>query len=320
MNFLNVKNKKDFDKYALKIFNLQASENKIYKQYLAYLNCKPSLVKNIKDIPFLPISFFKKYPILTGENAIQKTFLSSGTTGMKSKHHVVNLKIYEKSFQASFEYFYGKIKEWTMVALLPNYLEQKNASLVYMVENLIVKTQKKESGFYLYDLEKLAENLKILEQKKRKTLLIGVSFALLDLAEKFPMQLKNTIIMETGGMKGRKKELIRNVLHQKIKKGLGVSEVHSEYGMTELLSQAYSQKNGLFKTPPWMKILIRDLTDPFKIIGKNKIGGINIIDLANIHSCAFIATEDLGRKKEKDFFEILGRFDDSQIRGCNLLL
>jgi hypothetical protein len=254
-------------------------------------------------------------------NEVQETFISSGTTGsVTSKHLVTDLSWYEKSYLKGFHHFYGDIKDYTILALLPNYLEREGSSLVYMVADLIEKSQKPASGFYLNTLKELSEKLKELDSNGKKVLLIGVSFALLELVERYKFNLKNTVVMETGGMKGRRKELIRDELHTLLKKGFGVSQIHSEYGMTELLSQAYSNQNGVFECPPWMKILTRDTEDALTIQPINKTGGINVIDLANYNSCSFIATQDLGRVSKNGSFEIIGRFDTSDIRGCNLMV
>ncbi len=317
----NLQTEVAFEKKALEVFRFQAKNNSIYRQFVAHLGIKPVSISSLIDIPFLPISFFKTHTVLSDNRPIKSTFLSSGTTGsIRSKHAVTDLNLYEKSFLTGFENFYGSISRFTILALLPNYLEKTDSSLVYMVAELIKKTNKIESGFYLHNLEELAKKLIKLDKKGEKVLLIGVSFALLDLIEKQKFQLKNTIIMETGGMKGRRKELIREDLHYRLKKGFGVHQIHSEYGMTELLSQAYSLGNGTFKTPNWMKIIIRDTENPLSILPHQKAGGINIIDLANINSCSFIATQDLGKTRKDGSFEVLGRFDNSDIRGCNLLV
>ena len=316
-----IKTPDEFLKKALETFRFQAKNNAVYKEFIHLLGIDVSEVKQLHQIPFLPIQFFKSKTIVSDKSAIQETFYSSGTTGMElSKHYVTDLNLYQQSYTQGFQHFYGSIKDYTILALLPNYLERKGSSLVYMVNDLIKKTEKKESGFYLNNLEDLAKKLTDLDAKGKKTLLIGVSFALLDLIEKHQFQLNNTIIMETGGMKGRRKEIIRQELHQLLQKGFGVDKIHSEYGMTELLSQAYSNGNGIFKTPNWMKILIRDTEDAFTIFPHNKTGGINVIDLANRNSCSFIATQDLGKTFKNGTFEILGRFDNSDIRGCNLMI
>ena len=311
----------EFKKTALELFAFQAKYNVVYRTFLNYLKCDINSVKRLNQIPFLPIQFFKTHQILSSNNKIEKLFLSSGTTGLvQSKHYVTDLKVYEQSFRNGFEYFYGNIKDYTILALLPSYLEREGSSLIYMVNDLIEQSEKPKSGFYLNNLEELATNLKDLNKNNEKILLIGVSFALLELVENFKFQLKNTIIMETGGMKGKRKELIREELHEFLSNGFGVNKIHSEYGMTELLSQAYSKGNGIFECPPWMKILTRDTEDALTILPQGKSGGINVIDLANVNSCAFIATQDLGKTYKNSTFKVLGRFDNSDIRGCNLMV
>lgn len=316
-----IQNQNDFNELALIVFKFQFENNKVYRSFCDLINRHPSDVKKIQDIPFLPIQFFKSHNILSTLSPTQISFTSSGTSGKQtSTHHITDLKLYEKSFEKGFELFYGAIQDYIILALLPSYLERRGSSLVYMVDNLIQKSKHPKSGFYLNNQSDLKKDLKELDKKNNKILLIGVSFALLDLVEKNKFSLKNTTIMETGGMKGRRKEIIRSELHHILKDGFGVKEIHSEYGMTELLSQAYSQGNGLFKCPPWMKAMIRDTEDPFKILDQGKTGGINIIDLANINSCSFIATQDLGRTSVNHTFEVIGRFDNSDIRGCNLMV
>lgn len=311
----------EFEPLALETFRYQAEENLVYKKYLSLLKVQPSSVKGLSDIPFLPIQFFKTHPVLTSKNEIEHTFLSSGTTGMtQSRHLVTDLKLYEESYQKGFAHFYGAIEAYTVLALLPSYMERAGSSLIYMVEDLIQKSKNSDSGFYLHNREELKEKLCKLDSEGKKVLLMGVSFALLDLIEKHTFSLQNTIVMETGGMKGRRKEMIREELHAELKKGFGVSMIHSEYGMTELLSQAYSKGNGIFETPPWMQILVRDTEDPLSLLSHGKTGGINVIDLANQNSCSFVATQDLGKTHADGTFEVLGRFDNSDIRGCNLLL
>jgi len=281
----------------------------------------PSDIKTIEEIPFLPIQFFKSHKVISSYENVQETFSSSGTTGsVTSKHFITDINWYIESYLKGFKHFYGDIKEYTVLALLPNYLERKGSSLVYMVDDLIKKSNQPESGFYLNNLDELAQKLEVLDKKGNKVLLIGVSFALLDLIEKYQFNLKNTIVMETGGMKGRRKEIIRNELHKILCDGFGVSKIHSEYGMTELLSQGYSKGNGIFENSPWMKVLIRDTEDALTILPQGKSGGINVIDLANYNSCSFIATQDLGKVYENTSFEIIGRFDNSDIRGCNLMV
>lgn len=320
-NIFNLHNSNEFEKMALEIFQFQANNNLVYKEFLTYLQTDIPSVKNIAEIPFLPIQFFKSHQVLSSNEAIQSLFLSSGTTrNEQSKHFVTDLSIYEKSFTKAFEYFYVAIEDYTVLALLPSYLDREGSSLIYMVNDFIRKSKNKKSGFYLNNLEELSQNLVELDKKNEKILLIGVSFALLDLVEKHKFQLKNTIVMETGGMKGRRKELIREELHQILREGFGVENIHSEYGMTELLSQAYSKGNGIFECPPWMKILTRDTEDALTVLPEGKSGGINIIDLANVNSCSFIATQDLGKTYPDGTFEVLGRFDNSDIRGCNLMV
>ena len=317
----NLNSSKDFEKKALELFRFQAKNNSVYKQFIHYLGVKIDEVCRLNEIPFLPIQFFKTHQILSDKNPVQEIFYSSGTTGMNlSKHFVTDLKIYKTSFLNGFKQFYENIQEYTLLALLPNYLEREGSSLVFMVNELIKQSNKKESGFYLNNLDELATTLRKLDQKGEKVLLIGISFALLDLIESYQFNLKNTIIMETGGMKGKRKEIIRAELHELLKNGFGVTKIHSEYGMTELLSQAYSKGKGIFKTPKWMKIIIRDTEDALTIFPHNKAGGINIIDLANVNSCSFIATQDLGKTFNDGSFEIIGRFDNSDIRGCNLMV
>ncbi len=320
-SLFNLQDSNNFEKKALETFRFQATNCFVYKEFLNHLNISINGVESINKIPFLPIQFFKSHKILSTNEIIQKTFLSSGTTGnTQSKHHITDLDIYKKSFTEGFEYFYSNIEDYTVLALLPSYLERDGSSLIYMVDELIKKSKKSKSGFYLNNLDELCENLLELDKNNQKVLLIGVSFALLDLVEKFNFNLKNVIIMETGGMKGRRKELIREELHQVLCSGFGVNQIHSEYGMTELLSQAYSKGNGIFECPPWMKVLTRDTEDALTIFPEGKSGGINVIDLANINSCSFIATQDLGKTYSNGNFEVLGRFDDSDIRGCNLMV
>jgi phenylacetate-coenzyme A ligase PaaK-like adenylate-forming protein len=317
----NIKTSSEFENLALQIFKFQFNNNRVYRSFCDLLYKHPSDVKTLQDIPFLPIQFFKSHEVLSSKEPIQTTFLSSGTTGnATSKHHVTNLNIYEQSFTKGFEHFYGPIEDYVILGLLPSYLEREGSSLIYMVDAMIKTSKYPESGFYLNNISELKNTLIKLDSEGKKVLLIGVSFALLDLVETYQFNLKNTIVMETGGMKGRRKELIRTELHNKLKTGFGVNSIHSEYGMTELLSQAYSQGNGIFNCPPWMKILTRDTEDALTIQQTGKAGGINVIDLANINSCAFIATQDLGRVNKSGSFEVIGRFDSSDIRGCNLMV
>ncbi|GFD91434.1 LuxE/PaaK family acyltransferase [Tenacibaculum mesophilum] len=317
----NIQSTEDFNKTALQVFKHQFTNNKVYRSFCDLIYVHPSDVHTIEQIPFLPIQFFKTREVLSSTNEIQETFTSSGTTGSTtSKHLVTDLSWYETSYLKGFEHFYGNIEDYVVLALLPNYLERKGSSLIYMVEDLIKRSQHPESGFYLNNLYELAQKLTNLDSQGKKVLLIGVSFALLDLVEQYEFNLSNTIIMETGGMKGRRKELIRNELHAILSNGFGVNEIHSEYGMTELLSQGYSKGNGIFNCPPWMQVLTRDTEDALTILPKGKSGGINVIDLANYNSCSFIATQDLGKVYQDNSFEIIGRFDNSDIRGCNLMV
>ena len=320
-DIFSIASKKEFEKITLKVFIHQYENNAVYHKFCNLLKKNPTNVKRIPDIPFLPIQFFKSERIVSNKAPDEIIFTSSGTTGMStSKHHVTDLSVYETSFRQAFSQFYGNIEDYCVLALLPSYLERDGSSLIYMAQDLIEGSQHPDSGFYLNEYQQLAEKLIALDKEGQNVLLIGVTYALLDIIEQFDFQLNNTIIMETGGMKGKRKEMIREELHALLSKGFGVSMIHSEYGMTELLSQAYSLGNGIFESPPWMDVIIRDTEDALSLIGYNKTGGINVIDLANINSCAFIATQDLGKKYENQTFEVLGRFDNSDIRGCNLLV
>lgn len=320
-SIFNISSVNDFTNVALKVFKHQFENNKTYRSFCDLLCIHPADILKIEEIPFLPIQFFKTRKVLSSKDEVQKIFTSSGTTGsVISQHFITDIQLYKESYSKGFAHFYGEIKDYVVLALLPNYLERKGSSLVFMVDDLIRKSNNPNSGFYLHNLHELAQKLIELDKNGQKILLIGVSFALLDLIENHQFSLNNTIIMETGGMKGRRKELIRDELHAILKSGFGVSQIHSEYGMTELLSQAYSKGNGIFKTPPWIKILIRDTEDALTILPLEKTGGINVIDLANYNSCSFIATQDLGKISKSGTFEIIGRFDNSDIRGCNLMV
>ena len=315
-----IKTPEDFEQLALKIFRYQYEHTKVYRQFCDFLKVSPKLVRSSNEIPFLPIQFFKSHKVISEAGSSAITFSSSGTTGSDvSKHYVANLKLYERSFSEAFQKNYGDPSEYTILALLPSYLEREDSSLIYMVDKLIIKSRNPNSGFYLDDLNGLIEKLNFLESNHKKTMLLGVSYALLDVIEKQNFSLKNTLIMETGGMKGKRKELVKAELHHLLKLGFGVDQIHSEYGMTELLSQAYSKGDGIFNCPPWMKILTRDPEDALTYT-QDVTGGINVIDLANLYSCSFIATQDLGKRYEDGSFEILGRFDTSDIRGCNLMI
>ncbi len=309
-----------FQQWALETFQYQYEHVSVYREFCNHLNLPPKKVTRLEDIPFLPIEFFKSFEIISNEKDPEITFTSSGTTGSTpSQHQVAQLSVYEQSFRKGFQLAYGDPTQWAILALLPAYLEREGSSLVYMADSLIKDSQHPSSGFYLHNHEALFQTLQQLEAQQQQTLLIGVSFALLDLVEKYPLSLQHTTVMETGGMKGRRNELVREALHEQLKKGFGVSHIHSEYGMTELLSQAYSQGNGRFTCPPWMQVRTRDPEDPFSYV-HGKTGGINIIDLANYYSCSFIATQDLGKAHLDGSFEILGRFDHSDLRGCNLMV
>ncbi len=311
----------DFEQAAMETFRFQALRNPIYKKFLSLLGRSLEDVRCVDEIPFMPIQFFKDFQIKTTDFEPEKIFLSSGTTGsVQSRHLVKDLNWYVWSFREAFDYFYGPIEDYVVLALLPSYLEREGSSLIYMADDFIKRSKHKESGFYLNNRKELIENLNKLEKSGKKTLLLGVSFALLDLVEEHPFSLKHTVVMETGGMKGRRKEMIREELHQVLASGFGLEHIHSEYGMTELLSQAYSKGKGVFQCPPWMKIKIRDTEDALTLLPEGKSGGINVIDLANRYSCSFLATQDLGRCIDDKNFEVLGRFDNSDIRGCNLLI
>ena len=306
---------------AIELFRYQASVNPVYKEYLEYLSFDSSKVKRIEEIPFLPISFFKSRRVLCDGKTPQQVFTSSGTgSGIRSKHYVSDLSIYERSFLNAFHRFYGPVDQYCILALLPSYLEREGSSLVYMADHLITKSSDPDSGFYLDQYGELHDLVLRKIDERIPVILLGVSFALLEFAQKFKLPESNLIVMETGGMKGRYKEMVRSELHMKLCEGLGVSNIHSEYGMTELLSQAYSTGAGLFKTPPWMSVQIRETDDPFNYVKEGRTGGINIVDLANIDSCSFIETQDLGRINSSGAFEVMGRFDNSEIRGCNLMV
>jgi phenylacetate-coenzyme A ligase PaaK-like adenylate-forming protein len=315
----------NFDKIALELFHFQYENNPLYRQFSDSTGVEPAKVTSINSIPFLPIQFFKTHQVTTTKFEPEIIFESSGTGNMqRSKHFIKSRDLYENSFTLAFELFYGKENEWCVLGLLPSYFEGGNSSLVMMVDKLIKSSDHSFSGFYMDDFDKLHHTLLHNEILQQPTLLIGVTYALLDFAEKYKMKLSATTIMETGGMKGRREEITRMQVHEILQNRFGVNAIHSEYGMTELLSQAYSRRNGLFKCAPWMKVLIRDEDDPLVItdVLKNKVpktGLINIIDLANIFSCSFIATDDLGKLYANDSFEVLGRADTSDVRGCSLL-
>ena len=316
----DIDDQKEFELRCLDVFHFQAASNPVYREFIHLLGRSAQGVQKLQDIPFLPIEFFKTKKVLSTTEKVVKTFTSSGTTGsIPSRHLITDLSMYEKSFTRGFELFYGSPGKYVILALLPSYLQRGGSSLVYMAHSLIKMSGSEKSGFYLDELDDLAEILEELDRAGKKVLLLGVSYALLDLVALKKFELSNTTVMETGGMKGRRKEMVREELHSELKKGFGVDRIHSEYGMTELLSQAYSKGQGLFRSPPWMKIMVRDAEDPFHYLRPGQTGGVNVIDLANLNSCSFIATQDLGRLHEDGTFEILGRFDHSDIRGCNLM-
>lgn len=309
----------NFEATALQVFAYQYQALPIYRQFCTLLNRTPENVKSLVDIPFLPVEFFKNHTVLAeGKNAAI-VFESSGTTGsVTSRHYVADLNVYEQSFVKAFELFYGPVSDYVILSLLPSYLERGNSSLVYMARKMMELTGRPESGFFLNEWEKLKETLEHLKARKQKTLLLGVTFALLDFAEFTSIHFPELIIMETGGMKGRREELTRFEVHERLTKAFGVAKIHSEYGMTELLSQGYSKGDGIFATPPWMRIILRDVSDPLATAKQN--GAVNVIDLANLHSCSFIATSDLGKLNTDGMFEISGRMDNAEIRGCNLMV
>lgn len=320
-DIFTISSQKQFEKTALKVFRFQYENNTVYHEFCNFLKTDVQKVKSLQQIPFLPIQFFKSHEVVSSTNPVQEIFTSSGTTGLiTSKHLVTDVSLYEESYRKGFSQFYGNIEDYVILALLPSYMEREGSSLIYMVKDLIELSNHPESDFHLHSHDELIVKLMALDQVGQNVILIGVTFALLDLIEKQAFHLKHTIIMETGGMKGRRKEMIREELHEQLCKGFGVTAIHSEYGMTELLSQAYSLGNGIFECPSWMQILIRDTEDALTYVGPGKTGGINVIDLANINSCSFIATQDLGKKNPNNSFEVLGRFDNSDIRGCNLMV
>ncbi len=319
-DIFTIKNLYSFEQKALEVFQYQATHNPIYKSFIEHLGIAPTKVDRVVQIPFLPIAFFKQHEVrIPGK--VEQLFTSSGTTGMQtSKHLVQDVSVYQESYRTAFNLFYGDISQYTLLALLPSYAEREGSSLIYMIDDLLQQAQA-GSGYYLHNHKELFETLETLKKLGKPTILLGVTYALLDFVEQFSINFPELIVMETGGMKGKRKELIREELHQELCSGFGVASIHSEYGMTELLSQAYSKGKGIFSCPPWMQVYIRDTNDPLQLMGAEKTGGINIIDLANVHSCSFIATQDLGKLSGgTNQFEVLGRFDASDIRGCNLLI
>lgn len=326
-HIFEISSEQAFRELSMAVFQHQAEANPVYRTYLSSLKIDPKTVNSVEKIPFLPIEFFKTHPVYCEDISDQTVFTSSGTGGQQSRHYVKDVGMYEKSYRRSFELFYGDIKDYAIFSLLPSYMEREGSSLIYMVNDLIKLSGNKHSQFYLNNLDEMSGRLLLREaflqrpeNLGKKNLLLGVTYALLDLIEAHQFNLKSTIVMETGGMKGKRKEMVREELHQTLCKGFDVTEIHSEYGMTELLSQAYSKGKGKFNCPPWMKILIRETNDPFALLPASKSGGINVIDLANLHSCSFIATQDLGKVAVDGSFEVLGRFDNSDIRGCNLMV
>jgi phenylacetate-coenzyme A ligase PaaK-like adenylate-forming protein len=317
-----ITNEKEFMAIALDVYQFQFENNPVYQDYCKAVSKTPENVKGLMDVPFLPISFFKTHKIITTSFNPELIFKSSGTTGSDaSNHYVRDTRLYIRSFSRCFGIFWGDIKEYCIIGLLPSYLERGNSSLVFMVDHLIKKSEHKESGFYLNDFENLDRTLKKLESSGQKAILFGATYALLDFGEHYPQHLSKTMVMETGGMKGRRREMTKFELNEHLRNSFGVSRIYSEYGMTELLSQAYGT-DGLLQCPPWLRILLRDETDPFLVYdgGENRSGAINIIDLANLYSCSFIATEDIGKTSGGGGFEVLGRMDHSDIRGCSLLV
>ncbi len=313
-------NKDSFDSLTIEIFQFQATFNPVYKQYLEYLDINIPEVKKVAQIPFLPIELFKNHKIICGSSEPEMIFESSGTTAtIPSRHFITEIKLYHTSIDKGFRHFFGDPSDYIFLALLPSYLERKNSSLVYMAKYLMDLSGQSENGFYLYDHADLLAKMDQLLKSRKKIFFIGVSFALLDFAEKYHPDLSNAIIMETGGMKGQRKELTRPELHETLNKAFHSQSIMSEYGMAELLSQAYSKKDGIFETPPWMRFMVRDINDPFAYLEDGQTGGLNIIDLANVNSCSFIATQDLGRIMGDGKTEILGRFDNADIRGCSLM-
>jgi len=314
----SIQSEADFNTVALDVFNFQYMNCEMYSKFIDALKIDIHSVTDYSRIPFLPISFFKTHKIVTDTVINSVVFESSKTTGqVSSKHYVNNIDLYEKSFYKGFVKQFGNPEDYIILALLPSYLERDNSSLVYMATDLIRFSARKESGFFLHDFEKLHQTIQ--NNLDKKILLLGVSFALLDFAEKYTVTHPNIIVMETGGMKGKRKEMTRIEIHEILQKSFNIPTIFSEYGMTELLCQACSKGKGLFETPSWMKVRIRDMYDPFTYLENGKIGGVNVIDLANIYSCSFIETQDIGKLYEHGFFTIEGRFDSSDVRGCNLM-
>jgi phenylacetate-coenzyme A ligase PaaK-like adenylate-forming protein len=320
-SIFSIHSEQQFRETALDIFRYQAENCQVYKEFTKNLHIHPGQIREVEEIPYLPISFFKTHEVISGTGTSEIVFSSSGTTGtVTSRHLVTDVTVYESSFNKAFEQFYGHPENTCILALLPSYLERDGSSLIYMVDALLKQSRHPQSGYFLDNHEELYACLKAQQASGQKTILIGVTYALLDFLEHYALDFPELTVMETGGMKGKRKEMVREELHEILKQGFGVGAVHSEYGMTELLSQAYSSGNGVFACPPWMRVLLRDTNDPLTLLDTHHTGGINIIDLANVNSCSFIATQDLGRLLSNGSFEVLGRFDNADIRGCNLLV
>lgn len=320
-SIFEIRDERDLEEAAFQLFREQATEVAPYRDFLALLNVRARGPQRLEEIPYFPVRFFKGHRVLRDGMEAEHLFRSSGTTDVNEQahHYVADLALYDRSWYTAFERLYGDPSTYRILALLPSYTERRDASLVHMVQGLMEASGHAENAFYLYEHDALAQELEALEAKGVPTLLIGVSFALLDLVEQYPMELEHTIVMETGGMKGRRREMVRPELHLHLRKGFGVDRIHSEYGMTEMLSQAYAQGNGIFYPPPWMKVLVREIEDPFSFLPPGRTGALCVIDLANQDSCAFLALDDLGRVHEDGSFEVIGRMDGSDLRGCNLM-
>jgi phenylacetate-coenzyme A ligase PaaK-like adenylate-forming protein len=318
----SIKTEKDFENCALEIFHFQYTHNPVYREWVQHLKYNIEQIKSTQEIPFLPIQFFKTHTVICFQpNQAKMIFSSSGTTGeITSKHHVFDTTVYETSFLKCFELFYGSPRDYCVLALLPSYLEREGSSLVYMAECLIKESKHSQSGFFLNNYGELVRQIEDLKQQKQKTLLLGVSYALMDLADKGVELNEQFTVMETGGMKGKRKELLKSELHDYLKTRFNINHVHSEYGMTELLSQGYMRESDFFETPPWLQFQIREVNDPLRLRHDTKTGGINVIDLTNVYSCSFIATQDLGRFTHDKKLQLMGRFDNSDVRGCNLMV
>ncbi len=320
-DYFEIKTEEDFNQHCLDTYQFQSQHCKVYRDYIKLLGKNKTSIRHFSDIPFMPIEFFKTQQVIADGMNAEVTFSSSGTTGMvTSKHLVADVDVYKQTFRRIFADFYGPLSDIAVLALLPSYLERNGSSLIYMVDDLMKQSKQPESNYFLYNHQELYDTLILLKNKGTKTILFGVTYALLDFIENYAFEFPELIIMETGGMKGKRKEMVKQEIHQLLEKAFAVNGIHSEYGMTELLSQGYSAGKGIFRLPKWMKILIRDTNDPLSLIPPHKTGGINVIDLANRYSCSFIATQDLGKVYQDGSFEILGRFDQSDIRGCNLLV